>query len=335
MTEEKLSGYEKAAILLANFGEEVASEVMKYLDAKEIRHIGSYLTKVMKIEPDNTRHVIEEFHNRVASPESLIFGGEDYVRGVLTKAMGAEKASKIMGHLALSSNDRALESLKWVDPRGIFNLIHSEHPQAIALILAHLDPEQTSQVIPLLPEDTRADVCLRMASVGGVPQSVVKEIEEVLNKQLQSATPLVNEELGSPDLVAQVLNLMDRSNESMIMAKIEQANPELAEKIRRRMFTFEDLIQMDDRGMQELLKEINKEELILAMKGAGDELQAKIYKNMSERAAQAMKEDIEAKGAVRLSEVEKAQQMILKTAKRLEEEGRLVLGGKSAEEMVF
>jgi flagellar motor switch protein FliG len=269
-----------------------------------------------------------------SSPEGLVFGGEDYVRTVLTRAMGAEKASKVMENLSLSSDDRGLEALKWIDPRGIANFIRLEHPQTIALILSYLDPDQVGQVITLLPEGIRGDVMLRMATVEGIPSTVVREIEEVLNKQLQATESIVNTQVGGPEVVAQVLNLMDRTNEALIMAKIEQASPELAEKIRQKMFMFEDLFQIDDRGMQELLKEIDKEDLVLAMKGAGEDLKAKIFKNMSERAAQNLKDDLEAKGPVRLSDVEKSQQTILKIAKRLEEEGRVILGGKGAEEVL-
>ncbi|MBI4715148.1 MAG: flagellar motor switch protein FliG [Nitrospirae bacterium] len=331
---EKLSGYEKAAILLVSVGEEVASEVMKHLDAREIRHIGGYLSKATKIEPDSVRNVMREFHTMASSPEGFVFGGEEYVRSVLTRAMGADKATKVMENLALGSDDKGLEALKWIDPRGIANFIRLEHPQTIALILSHLDPDQVGQVIGLLPEGIRADICLRMATLEGVPSTVVKEIEEALNKQLQSVGTVMNAQLGGPEVVAQVLNMMDHSNESLIMAKIEQASPELAEKIRQKMFIFEDLVTIDDRGVQELLKEINKEDLVLAMKAAGEDLKAKIFKNMSERAAQNLRDDLEAKGPVRLSEVEKSQQTILKTAKRLEEEGRLILGGKGAEELV-
>lgn len=334
MVEGKLSGAEKAAILLASLGEDVASEVMKHLEAREIRHIGGYLTKANKIEPESVKSVIHEFYEMTASPEGTIFGGEDYIRGVLTKAMGQDKATKVMENLSLGSEEHGLEALKWIDPRGIANFIRLEHPQTIALILVHLDADQVSQVIGLLPEGIRPDVCFRMATMEGVPSTVLKEIGEVLNTQLQAAGPVVNAQMGGPEMVAQVLNMMDRSSESMIMAKIEQTSPELAEKIRGKMFIFDDLIHVEDRGIQEILKDISKEDLVFAMKGAGEELQQKIFKNMSERAGQNLKDDIEAKGAVRISEVEKAQQAILKTAKRLEEEGRVVLGGKGAEEMV-
>ncbi|MBI5755577.1 MAG: flagellar motor switch protein FliG [Nitrospirae bacterium] len=335
MAEEKQNGYEKAAILLLTLGEDVASEVMKNLDAKEIRVIGNYLSKANKVEPERVKSIVKEFHDITKSPDGFVFGGEDYLKAVLTKAMGQEKAAKIMENLAISTEERGLEALRWIDPRGIANLIRGEHPQTVALILAHLDPDHASQVVALLPEAVRSDVMLRMATIESIAPGVIKEIEEVLNKELQMGGSVVNKKVGGTDVVASILNHMDRSSESAIMSSIEQNSPELAEKIRRMMFVFEDLMNVDDRGIQEILKEVGKEDLVLALKGTGDELKGKIFKNMSERAGQAIKDDMEAKGPVRVSEIEKAQQAILKVAKRLEEEGKIVIGGKGGEEVVM
>lgn len=334
MAEEKQSGYEKAAILLLTVGEDVASEVMRNLDAKEIRLIGNYLSKSTKLEPNRVKAVVKEFCETARSPDGLIFGGEDYLRSVLTKALGQEKANKVIENLAIATEDKGLEALRWIDPRGIANLIKGEHPQTIALILAHLDPDHAGQVITLLPEAIRSDVMLRVATIESVAPGVIQEIEDVLNKQLQVGGSVVNKKVGGPEVVASMLNCMDRTSETSILSSIEQNYPELAEKIRKMMFVFEDLINIDDRGIQEILKEAGKEDLVLALKGAGDEIKAKIFKNMSERAAQATKDDMEAKGPVRVSDIEKAQQTILKIAKRLEEEGKIVIGGKGGEEVV-
>jgi len=334
MAENQNSGYEKAAILLLTLGEDVASEVMKNLNAKEIRVIGNYLSKASKIEPERIKTIVKEFHEIATSPDSFIFGGEDYVRAVLTKAMGSEKAGKVMENLAIGSEDKGLEALKWIDPRGIANLIKGEHPQTIALILAHLDADHASQVVSLLPAAIRGDVMLRIATIEGVSPGVILEIEEVLNKELQMGGSIVEKKIGGPDVVAKILNTLDKSNESAIMSNIEQNNPELAEAIRKMMFVFEDLMNIDDRGMQEIMKELSKEDLMMSLKGAGEELKTKFFKNMSERAAQGLKEDMEAKGPVRVSEIEKSQQAILKVAKRLEEEGKIVIGGKGSDEML-
>lgn len=332
MVEEKQSGYEKAAILLLTLGEDIASEIMKNLDAKEVRVIGNYLSKVTKLEPASIKTVIKEFCEIAKSPDGFIFGGEDYLRAVLTKAMGQEKANKIIENLAIASEDKGLEALRWIDPRGIASLIKGEHPQTIALILAHLDADHAAQVVALLPEAVRSDVMLRMATIEGIAPGVINEIEEVLNKQLQMGGSVVNKKVGGPDVVASILNYLDRSSESSILSNIEQNSPDLAEKIRQMMFVFEDLINVDDRGIQEILKEAGKEELVLALKGAGEEIKAKIFKNMSERASQAIKDDMEAKGPVRISDIEKAQQAVLKIAKRLEEEGKIIIGGKGGED---
>ncbi|OGW15720.1 MAG: flagellar motor switch protein FliG [Nitrospirae bacterium GWA2_42_11] len=334
MSEDKYSGYEKAAILLLSLGEDVASEVMKNFEAKEIRVIGNYLSKTNKIDGESVKSVVKEFCDIARSPEGFIFGGDDYLRSVLTKALGNEKATKVMENLAIASEDKGLEALRWIDPRGIANLIRGEHPQTIALILAHLDPDHAGQVVTLLPDAIRGDVMLRMATIESVAPGVIKEIEEVLNKQLQMGGSVVNKRVGGPDVVASILNYMDRASESAILGNIEQNFPEMAEKIRQMMFVFEDLINVDDRGIQEILKEVSKDDLVLAIKGAGDDMKAKIFKNMSERASQSIKEDMESKGPVRVSEIEKSQQAILKIAKRLEEEGKIVIGGKGGEEVV-
>ena len=334
MGEDKYSGYEKAAILLLSLGEDVASEVMKNFEAKEIRVIGNYLSKTNKIDGESVKSVVKEFCEIAKSPEGFIFGGDDYLRSVLTKALGNEKATKVMENLAIASEDKGLEALRWIDPRGIANLIRGEHPQTIALILAHLDPDHAGQVVTLLPDAIRGDVMLRMATIESVAPGVIKEIEEVLNKQLQMGGSVVNKRVGGPDVVASILNYMDRASESAILGNIEQNFPEMAEKIRQMMFVFEDLINVDDRGIQEILKEVSKDDLVLAIKGAGDDMKGKIFKNMSERASQSIKEDMESKGPVRVSEIEKSQQAILKIAKRLEEEGKIVIGGKGGEEVV-
>jgi len=334
MAEEKQSGYEKAAILLLTLGEDVASEIMKNLDAKEIRLIGNYMSKSNKLEPARVKAVVKEFCDIARSPEGFIFGGEDYLRAVLVKAMGPEKANKVIENLAISTEDKGFEALRWIDPRGIANLIKGEHPQTIALILAHLDPEHASQVVALLPDSLRSDVMLRLATIESVAPGVIAEIEEVLNNQLQMGGNVVNKKVGGPDVVAAILNNLDRSNESSIMKSIEQSHPDLAEKIRQMMFVFEDLLHVDDRGIQEILKEVGKDDLVLALKGAGEEIKNKIFKNMSERAAQAIKDDMEAKGPTRLSDIEKAQQAILKVAKRLEDEGRIIIGGKGGQDVL-
>lgn len=335
MVEEKQSGYEKAAILLISLGEDIASEVMKSLEPKEIRMLGNYFSKNSKPEPTSVKAIMKEFCTVAKSPENLLFAGEDYLRSVLTKAMGQETADKIIENFAISSEGKGLEALKWIDVRSIANLIKGEHPQTIALILVHLDSDQAGQIVGLLPQAIRADVVLRMATIESVSPAVVKEIEEVLTKQLQMGGNVINKKIGGPEAVAAILNNMDRTSENAIMSSIEQNFPDLVEKIRQMMFVFEDLNKVDDRGIQEILKEVGKEDLMLALKGAGEELKTKILKNMSSRAAQSIREDMEAKGPVKLSDVEKAQQAVLKITKRLEEEGKVVLGGKGSEEVLI
>lgn len=332
---EETTGYEKAAILLLTLGEDLASEILKNLDAKEVRLISNYLSKTKKVDPDQVRGVVKEFCELIQSFDPAFLASDEYLKTVLTKALGQEKAKEILETLAIALDDKGLESLKWLDPRGIASLIRNEHPQIIAVILAHLDPDQASKVVTLLPESLRSDVMLRLATLESVSPNVVKEIEDVLSSQLMMGENVINKKIGGPEVVASILNYIDRANETAILNSIEQTQPNLAEKIRRMMFIFEDLLNVDDRGIQAILKEVNKEDLVLALKGAGDDMKEKIFRNMSERAAQALKEDLEAKGPVRLSEIEKAQQEILKVARRLEEEGKIIIGGKGGDDVVL
>ncbi|WP_447972070.1 flagellar motor switch protein FliG [Nitrospira sp. Kam-Ns4a] len=325
----KLSGEEKAAILLRAIGEDAAAAVMRHLEPKDIRKIGAYMAELSNISREEEEAVIREFKEANAMG-AVGFEGKEYIRAILTKALGPEKASRILETLTTTSYP-GLESLKWLDPRAVAQLIKVEHPQTIAVVLSQMDPEQGSQVLAALPEALRADVTMRVALIEDVQPEVLKQLSDVLQEALKVNGPSRGERLGGAEVAAELLTRLDKSVENGIMARLTERNAELAETIRSLMFVFEDLVQVDDRGMQELLKEVSKDDLALALRAASPEVRDKVFRNMSSRAAEMLKEDMEARGPVRVSEVEKAQQNILKLCRKLEEEGRLVVGGAGEE----
>jgi len=326
----KLSGYDKAAIFLMSVGEEAASEIMKTLDPKDLRKIGGIITNTTTVPLDEVETVLSEFSQQLHGNNGLTLQGKSFVQKAFTKALGQEKATQVLDNLS-SPGEASLDNLKWMDPRTIANAIQNEHPQIIALILSHLDPEQSSQVVVQFREALRSQVLLRMATIEEVPPGIMQEVNEVLLGELSRVSTTSGRKISGVKMVADILNQMDRSSEQKVMESIGQESAEMAEQVRKLMFVFDDLAKLDDRAIQELLKEINKEQLVVALKAVKEEVKAKFYKNMSERASQMLQEDLEAKGPIKLSEVEKAQQEILKAARKLAEEGKIVIASKGAE----
>jgi flagellar motor switch protein FliG len=321
-----LSGEAKAAILLRLIGEEAAAQVMQHLDPKEIKKIGASMTVLSQISKEDEQVVIQEFQ-RAAGSGGMVIEGKDYIKTVLTKALGPEKAQRILEAIT-STTYPGIESLKWLDPRSIAQLIKAEHPQTIAVILAHLDPEQGSQVLAQLPDRLRAEVALRLATTETVQPEVLQQLSDVLQESFKLGSASRNTSLGGAQTVAELLARLDKSAEQVILNTIAEHDPALADTIRSLMFVFDDLVKVDDRGIQELLKEIDKNDLAIALRGASPEVKEKFLRNMSSRAAEMLKEDMEARGPVKVSDVEKAQQTILKVCRQLEEEGRLVVAGQ-------
>ena len=326
-----LTGEQKSAILLRAIGEEAAAQVMKLLDPKEIKKLGSFMSGTAQISRDQEDAVISDFKDASASGE-VQFQGKEYIKNILIKALGPEKAARILESMTRKSYP-GLEALRWVDVKTIAKMIKVEHPQTVAVILAHLESEQAGQVLAALPEVMRGDVALRLATMEEVQPDVLEELSQSLQEVLLASKGLGGQSIGGAEVMADILTRMDKASEGGIMAKIAEKSQPLADSIRALMFVFDDLVKVDDRGLQELMKEISKDDLPLALRGANPEVKERIFKNMSARAAEMLRDDMEAKGPVRVADVEKAQQNILKVCRKLEEEGRIVIAG-AGEEMV-
>lgn len=324
-----LSGYEKAAIFLSTLGEDAASEVLKGLEVKEIGQITMYMTRLKRVSRDTIDNVLKEVSDNVSKGDIRV-GGAEYVKKVLSRGLGEDGASKIM---EMASKEGPLESLRWVDAKTLVNFLVTEHPQTIALVICLLEPLQAAEVLSALPETIKGDVAMRIASTDRIPENAIEELKEVLKGQLEMGKNK-GKKLGGTKTIAEILNQCDRSTEQAVIGKIEEQNNILADSIRKLMFVFDDLVKVDDRGIQMILKETGTDELALALKTASEALKEKIFKNMSQRAAQILKEDMQTKGPVKVSDVEKAQQNIVKVARKLETEGKIILAGRGGEELV-
>ena len=328
----QLSGYEKAAILLLAIGESAAVEVLKVLDQKDIRAIGAYLGALVNVGQDEHRMVLKEFRE-LAGTSGLSVEGKAYLSKILNAALGKDKARRILSSLNTSEN-AGFETLKSLDAASIANLLTVEHPQTGALILANLESDHAAQILSLLPAHKRDAIVYRLATTEEVSPNMLEELNSVLQEELRLGSSKNAVAVGGTGLVAEILNSVKRNVEGEILTALEGKNPEIAEEIRGKMFVFEDLENIDDRGMQEVLREVSKEELLLALKPIDGPLRDKFFRNMSSRAAESLKEDMETRGPVKLSDVEASQQNIIKTVQRLAGEGRVALGGKGEEQMV-
>ncbi|HNP27478.1 MAG TPA: flagellar motor switch protein FliG [Nitrospirales bacterium] len=328
----QLSGYEKAAILLLAIGETAAVEVLKVLDQKDIRQIGAYLGALVNVGQDEHRMVLKEFRE-LAGTAGLSVEGKTYLSKILNAALGKDKARRILSSLNTTEN-AGFETLKSLDAASIANLLAIEHPQTGALILANLESDHAAQILSLLPANKRDAIVYRLATTEEVSPNMLDELNGVLEEELRLGSSKNAVAIGGTGLVAEILNSVKRNVEGEILTALETKNPEIADEVRGKMFVFEDLENVDDRGMQEVLREVSKEELLLALKPIDGPLRDKFFKNMSSRAAESLKEDMETRGPVKLSDVEASQQNIIKTVQRLAAEGRVSLGGKGEEQMV-
>jgi flagellar motor switch protein FliG len=329
----QLSGEQKAAILLKAIGEDAAALVMKSLDPKEIRRLGASMNATANITREEESIVIDEFEKASASGD-VTFHGKDYIKTILSKALGTEKANRMLESMT-NKVYPGLDAMKWVDAKAVSQMIKTEHPQTISVILAHMDPDQAGVVMVDLPEALRADVALRLATMEDLQPSVLEELSDALQTSLVASAGTRATSVGGAEATANILTTLDKATEGGIMSKIAERDQQLADTIRGLMFVFDDLIQLDDRGMQELMKEVSKEDLPVALRGASPETKEKVLKNMSSRASEMLKDDMEARGPMKVTDVEKAQQSILKVCRKLEEEGRIVIAGAGGEEVLL
>jgi flagellar motor switch protein FliG len=327
-------GLEDAAILLMSLGEEEAAEVFKHLAPKEVQRLGETIARMKAISRDKVDGVLEKFVAVAAEQSILVADTDEYVKSVLRKALGEDKANLLIDRILQGSDISGIESLKWMDPGSVAELLRNEHPQIVAAILVHLDPDQGSSVLKCFPERQRNEVMVRIATLDGIQPSALKDLNEVMSKVLAGGDKLRKASLGGVKTAAEIINLMGSSIETAVLDYIREADNELAQKIMDNMFTFDDLEKLDDKGFQALLKEVQSESLVVALKGSTPELREKIFKNMSTRAAETLREDLESRGPVRLSEVEAEQKEMLKIVRRLADEGQIVLGGGGDDEFV-
>ena len=327
--ETTLSGPEKAALFILALGEEAASGVLKHMSSKDVFSLSSHMMNQTAASPTQVAEVIRDFGElTLANGGFSTIGGEDYIQRVLVNALGTEKAEQMLESIQTETN--ALEQLNWLDPKTLAGFLRHEHPQTIAIVLSYLDPPLASRVLPMLREDNVAHVILRMATMEQVPATTIRDLGNVLKAELMGSGGARTRSSGGVQSAADVLNFVDGATEESILGEVERINADLAENIRKRMFLFEDLIKLDDKSVQEILKEIERDVLTVALKGTEPGVRDMFFRNMSERAAVILKEDMEDKGAVRVSEVELAQAEILKMVKSLEEQGRIILGGGGA-----
>lgn len=325
----QFSGSERAAILLMTLGEKEAAQILKHMGPKEVQKLGHAMAVMSNVTKEQVNAVLRDFISTVDEQTSLGIGSEDYIRKVMTEALGEDKASGLIDRILLGKNTKGLEALKWMDARAVAELIRLEHPQIISIVLAYLDSDQAAEILKLMPERMRPDLLMRIATLDGIQPSALRELDDIMEKQFSGNTGNVKSaSVGGVKSAANIMNFIGGAQEAAIMEKIKDADADIGEKIEELMFVFDDLAEVDDRGMQALLREISSETLIIAMKGADQILKEKIFKNMSKRAAEMLRDDLEAKGPVRLSEVEAAQKEILTVARRLSESGEISLGGK-------
>jgi len=334
---EKIPGLQKAAIFLLALGEDMASQIFKKLDEEEITKLGSTMAKVSAVSPRMVENIFSEFNELASSGSGLSSigpsGGSQFVKNVLAKSVDAGRAKNLLEEMQGETRWNLFTKIKRLDPKTLANFIKNEHPQTISIILAHLDSTQTAGILVELPGPLQTEVVYRMAELENVPPAILEEIDQALQEGIAMLENVEGRKIGGIRSVAEILNQMDSSTESAILKGIDEQKQGLADEIRKYMFVFEDLLQVDDRGIMAMLKEVTNEVLQLALKTGSEELKEKIFKNMSERAAQMLKEDLEVMGPVRLRDVEGAQQNIIKVGKKLESEGKVVLTGKGKEEI--
>lgn len=328
------AGIQKSAILLMSLGEDAAASVLKHLAPREVQKIGAAMATLKQVSREDMDGVLDDFSEVADQKTTLGMGSDEYIRSVLVKALGDDKAATLLDRILHGGDTSGIEGLKWMDSSAVAELIRNEHPQIVATILVHLDRDQASEIMTFFPERLRNDVALRIATLDGVQPAALRELNEVLTKLLAGSNNIKKSAMGGVRTIAEILNFMPSGLENAVIEAVRQHDPDLAQRVLDDMFVFDDLVELDDRSMQTVLREVSSESLIVALKGSNEALRDKVFKNMSQRAAEQLKEDLEIKGPVRLSEVEAQQRDILKLVRRLAEEGQVALGGKGEDTYV-
>ncbi len=328
-------GIQRSAILLMSLGEEEAAEVFKHLGPKEVQKLGAAMAALQNVPRSQVETVLGEFRKDAEGQSGLGGDSSEYIKSVLNKALGSDRAANLIERILHGGDTAGIESLKWMDAAAVSELIKNEHPQIIATVLVHLDRDQASEVLGFFVERMRNDVILRIATLDGIQPTALKDLNDVLTRLLTgSSNSIKKAAMGGTRVAAEILNFMPSALETTVIATVRDFDPEIAQKIQDEMFTFDNVNDLDDRAIQLLLREVQSESLIVALKGANVELRERIFKNMSSRASEMLREDLEAKGPVRISEVEAEQKEILKIVRRLADEGQIALGGKGEEAFV-
>ncbi|HEV7804142.1 MAG TPA: flagellar motor switch protein FliG [Burkholderiales bacterium] len=327
-------GVMKSAILLMSLGEDDAAEVFKHLGPREVQKIGTAMAALKNVTRDEISDVLGEFCTEAAEKSTLALSSTDYIKAVLKKALGDDRAANLIDRILQGGDTSGIEGLKWMDSGAVAELIKNEHPQIVATILVHLDRDQASEILTHFTERLRNDALLRIATLDGIQPTALRELNDVLTKLLTGNENIKKAALGGARTAAEIINFMPATLENAVIEGVKTFDADLAQKILDQMFTWDNVMEIDDRGIQVLLREVQSESLILALKGSTQDFRERIFKNMSSRASETLKEDLEAKGMVRVSDVEAQQKDILKIVRRLSEEGEIVLGGKAEEAFV-
>lgn len=329
----ELSPVDKAAVILYTLGQEAAAQVMKYMEHDDVRELSKSMTSMESISSKDVNAIVDEFHDRVSNEEGTIVSiEEDYVKSVITSVVGEKTAERILESISLQEDGSYIEIFRNLDIRVLAEFIKNEHPQTIALIISQLLSDEASEVLASLPDNLQLDVIDRMAKLENISPEMLRDVAHVLESEIKTAQTAPRK-IGGVKAISEILNTMDRQVSSAILVRIEENDPEMAEEIRQNMFIFEDLIKIDDKGIQEILKEVSTDILAKSMKTVSDAIKEKIFKNMSERAADMLREDIEDMGPTRLADIEKAQNEIVKVAMKLADEGKIFISGGKEEDV--
>lgn len=329
-----LNRIDKAAILLLSLGEADAAQILRHMGPKEVQRVGTAMAQMRNVNRDQVESVMTEFIEVVSDQTGLGVGSDGYIRKMLTQALGEDKAGNLIDRILLGGNTSGLDSLKWMEPRAVADVIRYEHPQIQAIVVAYLDPDQAAEVLSHFDHKVRLDIILRLSALNTVQPAALKELNDILEKQFSGSSSSSRTAMGGVKRAADIMNFLDSSIEGSLLDSVRELDADLSSQIEDLMFVFDNLADVDDRGIQALLREVSSDILVLALKGADDAVKDKVFRNMSKRASELLQDDLEAKGPVRLSEVEAAQKEILTIARRMADAGEIVLGGKGGEEMV-